>query len=157
MQYRLWNRDKDYDTLVKWWTEWEFGTVPKECLPPDGIVVEIDGKPVCAGGLYVGVGTQFAFMEWIVTDKNADKRIIHKSLKMCIDAIITLAKSKGMKLVYTATKEKELHKRYVKFHNMILAETGVKTFLRDLDGNYSKDLHWISDDEQFLKQRNTNK
>ena len=72
---------------------------------------------------------------------------------VAITDIITLAKSKGMKLVYTATKEKELHKRYVKFHNMILAETSVKTFLRDLDGNYSKDLHWISDDEQFKKQR----
>jgi hypothetical protein len=36
---------------------------------------------------------------------------------------------------------------------MILTETSVKTFLRDLDGNYSKDLHWISDDVQFKKQR----
>ena len=153
MKHRPWNIEQDYNTLVQWWTDWEFGTVPKECLPPDGIMVEIDGKPICAGGLYIGVGTQFSFMEWIVADKNANKRDVHKALKMCIDAIMELAKSKGMKLVYTATKEKELHKRYVKFHNMILAETSVKTFLRDLDGNYSKDLHWISDDEQFKKQR----
>ena len=153
MKHRPWNIEQDYNTLVQWWTDWEFGTVPKECLPPDGIMVEIDSKPICAGGLYIGVGTQFAFMEWIVADKNANKRDVHKALKMCIDAIMELAKSKGMKLVYTATKEKELHKRYVKFHNMILAETSVKTFLRDLDGNYSKDLHWISDDEQFKKQR----
>ena len=152
MKHRPWNIEQDYNTLVQWWTDWEFGTVPKECLPPDGIMVEIDGKPICAGGLYIGVGTQFAFMEWIVADKNANKRDVHKALKMCIDAIMELAKSKGMKLVYTATKEKELHKRYVKFHNMILAETSVKTFLRDLDGNYSKDLHWISDDVQFKKQ-----
>ena len=53
MLVRAWDRDKDYDTLVKWWTQWEFGTVPKECLPPDGIIVEVDGKPVCAGGLYL--------------------------------------------------------------------------------------------------------
>ena len=65
--------------------------------------------------------------------------------------IMKLAKDKGMKLVYTATKEKELHKRYVKFHNMILAESDVKTFLRDLDGNYSDDLYWISDDVQYKK------
>ena len=116
-------------------------------------MVEDNGKPICAGGLYIGVGTQFAFMEWIVADKNANKRDVHKALKICIDAIIGLAKDKNMKLVYTATKEKELHKRYVKFHNMILTETGVKTFLRDLDGNYSKDLLWISDVEQFKKQR----
>ena len=153
MQVRNWDRDKDYNTLVKWWTDWKFGTVPKECLPPDGIIVEYEDKPICAGGLYVGVGTQFAFMEWIVADQRANKRDVHKALKICIDAIIELAKSKNMKLVYTATKEKELHKRYVKFHNMILTETGVKTFLRGLDGNYSKDLLWISDVEQFKKQR----
>jgi hypothetical protein len=153
MQVRNWNRDTDYDTLVKWWNEWKFGIVPKECLPPDGIMVEIDGKPICAGGLYLCDGTTFGFMEWIVADKNANKRDTHSALKMCIDAIMDLAKSKGIKLVYTVTKEKELHKRYVKFHKMILAETGVKTFLRDLDGNYSKDLLWISDVEQFKKQR----
>jgi len=149
MQSRSWDRDTDYDTLVKWWNDWEFGTVPKECLPPDGIVVENDGAPVCAAGLYIGVGTQFAFMEWIVTDKKAEQRLIHKCLKLCIDSVMDLAKQKGMKLVYTATKEQALHKRYTKYHNMVLTESNVKTFLRDLDGSYSKDLTWISDDEQI--------
>ena len=94
MQVRNWDRDKDYRTLVQWWTDLKVGTVPKECLPPDGIMVEDDGKPICAGGLYIGVGTQFAFMEWIVVDKNANKRDTHSALKMCIDAIMDLAKSK---------------------------------------------------------------
>ena len=64
MQSRPWDRDTDYSTLTKWWLDWDFGVVPKECLPPDGVMVEVDGEPVCAGGLYIGVGTQFAFMEW---------------------------------------------------------------------------------------------
>jgi hypothetical protein len=153
MQDRTWNRDTDYVTLVEWWKQWEFGVVPKECLPPDGIVVEDNGTPICAGGLYIGEGTQFAFMEWIVTDKNADARRTHTALKMCIDSIINLAKSKGIKLVYTATKEQALHKRYTKYHDMVLTETNVKTFLRDLDGSYSEDLAWISDDEQ-IESRN---
>ncbi len=151
MQVRLWDRDRDYDTLVKWWTEWEFGVVPKECLPPDGIMVEIDGTPVCAGGLYIGEGTQFGFMEWIVTDKQAEQRDVHNCLKLCIDSIMGLAKDKGIKLVYTATKEQALHKRYTKYHGMVLTESDVRTFLRDLDGSYSKDLTWISDDEQIEK------
>ena len=149
MQDRLWDRDKDYDTLVKWWAEWEFGKVPKECLPPAGIVVECEGKPICAGGLYVGEGTQFGFMEWIVTDKQADSRKVHSALKLCIDSIMKLAKDRKLKLVYTATKEQALHKRYTKYHNMMLTESNVKTFLRDLDGAYSEDLTWISDDEQI--------
>ena len=154
MKHRVWNIDQDYDVLVKWWKQWEFGVVPKECLPPDGIVVEVDGKPVCAGGLYIGVGTQFAFMEWIVADKEGSPRVLHKALILCIDEIMALAKAKGMRLVYTATKEESLHKRYVKYHSMHLTESNVKTFLRDFDESYSKDLEWISDDEQYEKQTN---
>ena len=149
MQDRPWNRETDYNTLVQWWNDWEFGVVPKECLPPDGVMIEIDGKPICAGGLYIGVGTQFAFMEWIVTDKNADSKSVHKALRLCIESIMNMAQSKGMKLVYTATKEEALHKRYQKYHNMVLTESNVKTFLRDLDGKYAKDLTWISDDQQI--------
>jgi hypothetical protein len=62
-----------------------------------------------------------------------------------------LAKDKGMKLVYTVTKEQALHKRYTKYHDMVLTESNVKTFLRDLDGSCSEDLTWISDDEQIEK------
>jgi len=158
MQYRLWNLDQDYPILVKWWKDWEFGVVPQDCLPPDGIIVEEDGVPLCAGGLYIQPDkTKFAFMEWIVTDKQALPKQSHKSLRMCIDALIELAKDNGIKLIYTATKEEALHKRYVKFHNFIPAESNVKTFLLDLDGGYAKDLEWIQDDEQIKKQHNTNK
>jgi hypothetical protein len=149
MRVRFWDRDQDYDTLVKWWNDWEFGVVPKECLPPEGIIVEEEGIPVCAGGLYIGEGTQFGFMEWIVTDKHADQRLVHRALKKCIDSIMQFARDKGLKLVYTATKEQALHKRYQKYHQMVLTESNVKTFLRDLDGSYSQDLTWISDDEQI--------
>ena len=151
MRVRFWDRDRDYSTLVKWWNDWEFGVVPKECLPPDGIIVEEEGTPVCAGGLYVGEGTQFGFMEWIVTDKQADQRLVHRALKKCIDSIMQFARDRGIKLVYTATKEQALHKRYQKYHQMMLTESNVKTFLRDLDGKYTSDLTWISDDEQIKK------
>ena len=151
MRVRFWDRDQDYDTLVKWWNDWEFGVVPRECLPPDGIMVEEEGTPVCAGGLYIGEGTQFGFMEWIVTDKQADQRLVHRALKKCIDSIMQFAQDRGLKLVYTATKEQALHKRYQKYHQMVLTESNVKTFLRDLDGSYSRDLTWISDDEQIKK------
>jgi hypothetical protein len=151
MQIRKWDLDRDYAILVEWWKQWEFGIVPKECLPPAGIIVENDGEAVCAGGLYIGEGTQFGFMEWIVTDKKANQRLVHKALKECVDSIMLMAKNKGIKLVYTATKEQALHKRYQKYHQMVLTESNVKTFLRDLDGRYGEDLTWISDDEQIEK------
>ena len=64
---------------------------------------------------------------------------------------MSLAKDKGLKLVYTATKHEALHKRYQKYHEMMLTESNVKTFLRDLDGKYTQNLEWIQDDEQYFK------
>ena len=149
MQDRPWDRDKDYDTLVKWWTQWEFGIVPKDMLPEDGVIVSVDDKPICAAGIYLYPKTALALMEWVVTDKDSNLRKRHKALKMCIDSIMNLAKKRGAKLVYTMTKEEALQKRYQKYHNMVLTESNVKTFIRDLDGTNSKDLTWISDDEQI--------
>lgn len=153
MQFRSWNLQKDYDTLVKWWKQHEFGVVPREVLPPDGIIVEKNGEPICAGGLYIGVGTQFCFMEWIVGSKTADKRDLHKGIKLCIDAIMDVAREKNMKLVYTVTGEEALQKRYTKYHDMKLTENNVKTYLKDLDGETYKNLDWISDDIQISKHR----
>ena len=149
MQDRPWDRDKDYDTLVKWWTQWEFGIVPKDMLPQDGVIVSVDDKPICAAGIYLYPKTALALMEWVVTDKDSDLRKRHKALKVCIDSIMDLAKKRGAKLVYTMTKEEALQKRYQKYHNMVLTESNVKTYIRDLDGTNSKDLTWISDDEQI--------
>ena len=50
MQTRKWKLDTDYKYLVEWWKQYDFGTDPKECLPPDGIVVLLD-RPICAAGL----------------------------------------------------------------------------------------------------------
>ena len=153
MQSRAWDRDKDYDTLVMWWTQWEFGIVPKDMLPVDGVIVSVDDKPICAAGIYLYPKTSLALMEWVVTDKDSNLRKRHKALKMCIDSIMDLAKKRGAKLVYTMTKEEALQKRYQKYHNMVLTESNVKTFIHDLDGSNSEDLTWISDDEQ-IESRN---
>jgi hypothetical protein len=153
---RLWNLEKDYDTLVKWWNQHEFGVVPQEVLPPDGIMIEKDGVPICAGGLYIGKGTRFAFMEWIVGNKEANKMDLHTGLKLCIDSIFVMAKDKEMDLVFTTTGEEALQKRYTKYHGMDLTENAVKTYLKDLKGNTYKKMEWILDDEQISK-RNSNK
>jgi len=160
MHIRPWSRDTDYDTLVKWWNQHEFGVVPREVLPPDGIIVEEAGVPLCAGGIYIGMGTEFAFMEWVVADKDANKRQLHRALRMCVDALFELAQAKGMQLVFTTTSEGALQKRYIKYHGMELTENHVKTYLKDLtqDRRYaSKSLDWISDDTQISIQRTNNK
>ena len=149
MDVRKYNRDSDYPTLVKWWKQWEFGVVPKEMLPVDGIIVLEKNVAVCFAGIYLYPKTALSLMEWVVTDKNSDLKTRHKALKLCIDSVMDLARERGAKLVYTMTKENALQKRYVKYHNMVQTESDIKTFICDLDGKSSDDLTWISDDEQI--------
>ena len=151
MQARNWNLDKDYPYLVNWWKQHEFGIVPKKCLPPDGIIVEENNIPICAGGLYRCVNSNFSVMEWIVADKTANIKSIHKGLNICITEIFNLAKKYNMELIYSMTANTSLHKRYTKYHNMKLVENNVKTFLMDLTKSYT-DLEWISDDQQLKEQ-----
>ena len=151
MQARNWNLDKDYPYLVNWWKQHEFGIVPKKCLPPDGIIVEENNIPICAGGLYRCVNSNFSVMEWIVADKTANIKSIHRGLNLCITEIFKLAKKYNMELIYSKTANTSLHKRYTKYHNMKLVENNVKTFLIDLTKSYT-DLEWISDDQQLKEQ-----
>ena len=151
MQARNWNLDKDYPYLVNWWKQHEFGIVPKKCLPPDGIIVEENNIRICAGGLYRCVNSNFSVMEWIVADKTASIKNIHKGLNLCITEIFKLAKKYNMELIYSMTANTSLHKRYTKYHNMKLVENNVKTFLMDLTKGYT-DLEWISDDQQLKEQ-----
>lgn len=129
---RPWQLDQDYDTLKTWWTQWDFGIVPIECLPFDGIIVENNNTAVCAAGLYIGEGTKLGFMEWVVVDKLAQPKITHEALTHCINSIIELAKQRKLILLYTVTGAEGLHKRYVKYHDMHLLENNTKTFLRNL-------------------------
>ena len=151
MQARNWILDKDYPYLVNWWKQHQFGIVPKKCLPPDGIIVEENNIPICAGGLYRCVNSNFSVMEWIVADKTASIKNIHKGLNLCITEIFKLAKKYNMELIYSMTANTSLHKRYTKYHNMKLVENNVKTFLMDLTKSYT-DLEWISDDQQLKEQ-----
>ena len=151
MQARNWNLDKDYPYLVNWWKQHEFGIVPKKCLPPDGIIVEENNIPICAGGLYRCVNSNFSVMEWIDAGKTANIKSIHRGLNLCITEIFKLAKKYNMELIYSMTANTSLHKRYTKYHNMKLVENNVKTFLIDLTKSYT-DLEWISDDQQLKEQ-----
>ena len=108
MQARNWNLDKDYPYLVNWWKQHEFGIVPKKCLPPDGIIVEENNIPICAGGLYRCVNSNFSVMEWIVADKTANIKSIHKGLNICIEKPMGITLLQAKILNYLSKKNRSI-------------------------------------------------
>ena len=144
MESRKWNLDTDYEYLVKCWEQYDFGKVPKECLPPDGIIIE-DKVPICAGGIYFCNGTKFGFMEWIVVDKEIGLKTAHNALNLCIEEIIKMAEGKGIKLLYTVTAQEALQKRYTRYHGIEVGEKSSMTFVKDLSNKQYKDLDFVKD------------
>lgn len=49
-----------------WWRDHGQGGLLENLLPPDGFIVERDGKPLCAAWLYLSAGIGVAFLEWVV-------------------------------------------------------------------------------------------
>ena len=155
---RLWNLDKDYSIIKNWWKEYDWTSPPKDCLPPDGIIVEYENKPVCCTGIYFAIGCKFAYMEWVLVDKNQDSKIRYECLKKCIDSIFKLAKLKKYKLIGHTTSESKLYDRYEKDHSMIKVDPDLTGFLKIItNSNKFKtidDIDFVVGDEYYKQINN---
>ena len=125
MKYRVWDLDQDYPILEKWCKERAFDSVmPKEMLPPQGIVVE-DEEPICALGLYLNEKVKFGYMYGIFSNPAIGKIKLFKAMKMSLQGVKELAKTVGVELIITHTAEKALEKLYTRHGNMQLVEKNV--------------------------------
>ena len=141
---RRWNLDKDYPILKKWFKEhkWE-SVVPKEMLPPQGIIIE-DNEPICALGLYLNKKVKFGYMYGIFSNPKIGKIKLFKAMKMCMQEIKKQATKNKLGLVYTITGEPALDKLYTKYMGMQACENTVKSYVMNLNKTKYKNLDWIS-------------
>lgn len=102
--------ENDYDTMCKWWSEWEWPIISKELLPNDGLggfMVEKNGRPLVAGFVYL-TNSKGAWFDMIVSDPSyreddrgkAVELLISGAEKFCVDlgitSILHIGKNKGL-------------------------------------------------------------
>ena len=140
---RRWNLDKDYPILKKWFKEhkWE-SVVPKEMLPPQGIIVE-DNEPICALGLYFNKKVKFGYMYGIFSNPKVGKIKLVKAMKMSVQEVKKLAKQKNIEIILTHTAEKALEKLYTKYGDMEYGEKNVKSYIMNLNKKKYNNLDWL--------------
>ena len=147
MNSRLWNLEKDYNTLTKWWNQHNFDLpVPKDILPSLGIIIEEDDVSMCASGLYIDTGAKFGFMYGLFTNPNINKIKLYRAMNKCLQEIQKLAKSKNLGLIYTITGEDVLFRLYEK-NNMTLVENNMKAYVMNVEEEKYKNLSWIMGDD----------
>jgi len=133
MQIKNWDLSKDYPIISKWCKDrkWDL-SIPKEMLPPLGIIVS-DTEKICAAGLYVDKKAKFGFMYGLFSNPKIGKIKLFKAMKLCIQEIEK-----------QAIKNK-LDKLYTKHMGMITCENNVKSYVINLNKNKYKNLDWISE------------
>jgi len=110
-------KESDYtDTLLDWWKWHRFPAPPRFILPDnisDGLMVEYNGKPLCAGFLYSTSSKYLFHVEWVVsTYKIKDKDIRKKGIHLLINGLSYVAREQGARAIYTSLVRKNLIDRY---------------------------------------------
>ena len=103
--------EKDWDTLVSWWSNWPKWQAPvKDFLPENGkggLIVEKDNKPIVAGFIYL-TNSKTALLEWIVSNpkyREADRK---QAIELLITGAENLVKSLEYKYLFAVMQHKGL-------------------------------------------------
>jgi len=89
-----------YPTLVSWWLNHDWPSIPLNYLPKTGVVIYGKEVPVCAGFLY-STDSDVAIIEWIISNPHTAKLERRAALVLLIEALCQEAKNRGFKSVFT--------------------------------------------------------
>lgn len=120
---RDFDKKKDYAEVAMWWAMRKFPICPLRYLPPNGLIVEVDGKGLCAAWLMISDAGACSIGHFASNPKT-DKSIRGYALDMLIASLIERATHLGFDTIGAATSHGGLGKRLEKF--------GFKPYDRDI-------------------------
>lgn len=103
--------EQDWNTLCNWWEAWpKWVNPPKSFLPDNGkggFMVEKDGKPICAGFIYL-TNSDAVLLEWIVSDPEYRESDRKDALELLITGAEAACKEIGKKHMFTIGRNRHL-------------------------------------------------
>ena len=104
-------KDEDYETLCGWWESWPKWVNPPKTFLPDngkgGLMVEKNGKPICAGFLYI-TNSDAVLLELIVSDPEYRDKDRKQAIELLITSAEELCKELGKVHMFTIGRSKHL-------------------------------------------------
>jgi hypothetical protein len=89
----------DFSTLREWWDGHGASVYPETILPPSGVIVERDGKPVAAGFLMLIEQTNLAFFHGMVTKPGMGRRDAWAALQELVAGLDIIMQETGRTLM----------------------------------------------------------
>jgi len=108
---RLENKDRYYETLVEWWTKWNFPVLDKSSLPERIFVVSAEGVDLYAVPVYASDCT-WCMIGFVTGNKDADKKYRKNALNFLLYNTEQYMKSIGYELIMTVSSNPVLKKLF---------------------------------------------
>jgi hypothetical protein len=108
--------ESDYEILSDWWKAWGWPVMAKDMLPDDGtggIMIENEGENIVAGFLYWS-NSKLVWLDWIISNPNADKKIRKQAIEMLILTAEQMVKEAGSKYIMSISRSNSLLKIHEK-------------------------------------------
>lgn len=106
---------KDYQTLCKWWKDWEKPIIPFESLPKNGLII----SDVAALFLYK-TDSNIALVENLITNKFYIGKDRDFLVNLLCEEIFTKARSLGFQHIFSSSENQFVVKRLIKHKYKIL-------------------------------------
>lgn len=105
-------KPEDHPNIAQWWEGHGWSPIPLNILPKLGMIVSRDDIDVCAGWLYMDNSVGVCWLDWLVTNPEADP----KSVIRCISQLVTFMSDRARDLNYgvmlTACRQPSLVRLY---------------------------------------------
>lgn len=127
MKVDLFNLDKDYNIVEKWWKDHSMDPVPKEVLTKFGFMAYNEKYPIAAYWLFPIIGSELCMHLFFISNPDSTKEERDEALDLLMYTVHGAAKDMGFTKLMTTTSLKTIEDRLLK-HNYMLGDTNNKQF-----------------------------
>ena len=106
MEIRLFDKEKDYETLCKWWDDWGLPNHHPDALSETGIIISKDGIDICSGFIY-STDSYIVWFEFITMNKKTTKKQREGVLEKLGEVMIEKTKAMGFKIIMCLGTEEQ--------------------------------------------------
>lgn len=111
---RMFEPERDYETVSEWWRGHGWEAVPRVMLPRLGAIGGIGGRQIAAGWLYMDNSSPVCMLEWLVTNPEESPIKAVKALHRICDFMSIHAKELGYNVMMTTCKQESLSRFHTK-------------------------------------------
>lgn len=131
LSIRRFNPFEDYEDVCSWWRAHKWVPMTLENLPKLGFIAVSEKEKLSCVWLYQ-TDARMAWLDWLISNPNADNEDRRKSLDLVIKRCLIWAKDLGYKTIFTSVQHEGLMKRYVNM-GFIPTDRGITNMIRPLE------------------------